>query len=210
MRCPLIKINEQGESWRGWNSLPLWLSWCSDPAAQAVTAPGGSSFPSAEDRDRIHIYCPKQPQRLFPARECQPCTVRGCLEIPKEPQETQQSLSTGQLFCRSLVLVLFLLQLLTSACLVEVQTCGVSGGLGYILRIYFHWNFQTSSGWVSLKIYTSGTAKLCVLQAVQLMALPLCRVCFRCSALWWRCFKLCHLQPFLPLNTSKIMDNASD
>lgn len=64
-----------------------------------------------------------------------------------------------------------------------MQTCGVSGGLGYILRIYFNWNFQTSSGWVRLKIDTSGTANLCVLEAVQLMALPLCRMCFRYSAL---------------------------
>lgn len=98
-------------------------------------------LPSAEDRDRIHISCPNQPQGLLPVRECQLSTVRGCWRSPGSLRKPQ-SLSTSQLFCRSLVLVLLLLQLFTSA---GFALC-VSGGLGCILRMYFNWSFQTSSG----------------------------------------------------------------
>lgn len=134
--CPLSKKQNREKL------IALGLSWCSDQADQAVTAPGGSCLPPAEDRDRISTYCPKQPQGLFPTRECQLSTVRGCLEIPKEPQEAQ-SLSTSQLLCRSLVLVVLLLQLSTSACFV---LCRADVWLVWGIGIYFNWNFQTSPG----------------------------------------------------------------
>lgn len=114
-KCEILQIKKQNRV----RFIALCLSWCSD---QAVTVPGGSCLPSAEDRDKIHIYCPNQPQGLFPARECQLSTVRGCLEIPKEPQEAQ-SLSTSLFSCRSLVLLLFL-QLFTSAGFVCVVCLG--------------------------------------------------------------------------------------
>lgn len=141
MRCPLTKKQNRVEF------IALWLSWCSAQAAQTVTAPGGSCLPSAADRDRIHVYCPKQPQGLFPAREL---PAQHYERLPGDPQGAsgstipvnksiilQEPLSWCCSCCSSSPQ-----HVLCSA----VQTCGVSGGLGYILRIYFNWNFQTSSG----------------------------------------------------------------